>query len=120
MSAQVFDVRSSNGATLVRARGSLVFDRWRELRDAFDAARLGKHRHIVLNVHEVHTVDSFGVAAVLVQMDRAQSAGIKVSLQGCRAQVLDIFELTGVCRACTGGVRQCGQTARQQVRPTWN
>lgn len=107
-----YRVSSFNGAATVRASGSIVFENWREMRDAFAIARTGSRR-IALSVREAEYIDSFGIASILINMERTHAEGIAVFLEGCGERLAALFSITGICGLCgSDGLRCTGRWAR--------
>ena len=85
--------------TAVALSGRLVLGRASEWLDYQVNDLLGKkHRKIILDLSEVHYIDSAGVGTIVGCAGKVKDAGGQLRVAGCQDRLLQILRMTGVDR----------------------
>jgi len=88
------ETRQAGKAAVLACRGVLVFgDEALKLRSEVKRA-LASSKHIVLDLTEVHYVDSGGLGAIVGALTSARGAGGDLKLAGMNERVRHVFHIT--------------------------
>lgn len=90
-----FSVSEENGIVVIDAAGPLNSRYSPMLRDAIKKAYTNHVKHVVVNVGEIHYMDSSGLATLVEGVQLAESHGGKFVLAGTiHEKVFHLFEIT--------------------------
>ncbi|MFH1665597.1 MAG: STAS domain-containing protein [Candidatus Omnitrophota bacterium] len=88
------NLEEKDGLSILRMNGDIDISTSPQLKKSFDKMLSGRDRKVVINLKDVHYVDSSGLATLVEIFKNLRVSGGKLKLTNLSAKVKGLFEIT--------------------------